>query len=253
MIRLRAVAIVLVCLPVLLGDGPPSAQARSAKTWIGRHQEIEDYLRTADCVSMKWLAPNYAARCTLRPGGPIGQMVWRPLVPGPPGVRQGFRENYEAEIVAYELDKLLTLDMVPPTVERQIQGTKGSAQQWVEGVVDATDPAVPEGKDRIHWESDLLRMTMFDMLIGNRARVPTNMLRDGAWNLILIDHSRAFGTGAARVGKLTAVDRALWTKIEALTRTQLDKALGGRLVPGQIETILATRDLMRADVNSLTR
>ena len=253
MIRLRAVAIVLVCVPVLLGDGPPSAQARSAKTWIGRYQEIEDYLRTADCVSMKWFAPNYAARCTLRPGGPIGEMAWRPLVPGPPGVRQGFRENYEAEIVGYELDKLLTLDMVPPTVERQIQGTKGSAQQWVEGVVDATDPTVPEGKDRVHWESDLLRMTMFDMLIGNRARVPGNMLRDGAWNLILIDHSRAFGTGAGRVGKLTAVDRALWTKIEALTRTQLDKALGGRLVPGQIEAILARRDLMRTDVNSLTR
>lgn len=251
--RLRAVAIIAVCVPVLLGDGPPSAQSRSSKTWVGRHQEIENYLRLADCVSMKWWAPNYAARCTLRPGGPIGNMAWRPLLPGLPGVRQGFRENYEAEIVAYELDKLLTLDMVPPTVERQIQGTKGSAQQWVEGVVDATDPTVPEGKDRIHWESDLLRMTMFDMLIGNRARVPTNMLRDGAWNLILIDHSRAFGTGAARVGKLTAVDRALWTKIEALTRPQLDKALGGRLVPGQIEAILARRDLMRADVNSLTR
>ena len=217
------------------------------------YQEIEDYLRTADCVSMKWFAPNYAARCTLRSGGPIGEMAWRPLVPGPPGVRQGFRETYEAEIVAYEVDKLVTLDMVPPTVDRQIQGTKGSAQQWVEGVVDATDPTVPEGKDRTRWEGDLLRMTMFDMLIGNRARVRGNMLRDGAWNLILIDHSRAFGTGAARVGKLTAVDRALWTKFEALTRTQLDKALGGWLGPGQIEAILARRDLMRADVNSLTR
>ena len=109
--------------------------------------------------------------------------------PRPTRSSPGFRENYEAEIVAYELDKLLTLDMVPPTVERQIQGTKGSAQQWVEGVVDATDPTVPEGRDRIRWESDLLRMTMFDMLIGNGARVRTNMLRDGAWNLILINHS----------------------------------------------------------------
>ena len=175
------------------------------------------------------------------------------MVPRPPGVRQGFRENYEAEIVAYELDKLLTMDMVPPTVERQIQGTKGIAQQWVKDVVDATDPAVPEGKDHIQWESDLLRMTMFDMLIDNRARVPGNMLRDGAWNLILIDHSRAFGTEVARVGKLTAVDRALWTKIEALTRPQLDKALGGWLMPGQIAAILARRDLMRVNVNSLTR
>ena len=51
--------------------------------------------------------------------------------------------------------------------------------------------------------------------------------------------------------KLT--DRALWAKIEALTRTQLDKALGGRLVPGQIDAILARRDQMRTDINSLTR
>jgi len=94
---------------------------------------------------------------------------------------------------------------------------------------------------------------MFDMLIDNRARVPGNMLRDGAWNLILIDHSRAFGTEVAGVGKLTAVDRALWTKIEALTRPQLDKALGGWLMPGQIAAILARRDLMRVNVNSLTR
>jgi hypothetical protein len=251
--RLRTVATILVCVFALPGGGLPSAQARSAKTWVGRHQEIEDYLRTADCVSMKWFAPNSSARCTLRPGGPIAAMAWRPLVPGPPGVRQGFRENYQAEIVAYELDKLFTMDMVPPTVERQIQGTKGNAQQWVEDVVDATDPRRPEGRDRMQWDRDVLRMTMFDMLIGNQDRNRRNMLRDDAWNLILIDHSRAFGTGVARVGKLTAVDRELWTKIEALTRTQLDKALGAWLDPGQIEAILARRDLMRAEVNALPR
>lgn len=251
--RLRTAAAILVCAIALAGDGPPSAQSRSSKTWIGRHQEFEDYLRTADCVSMYWWAQKYAARCNLRPGGPIAAMAWRPLIPGPPGVRQGFRENYQAEIVAYELDKLLAMDMVPPTVERQLQGTNGSAQQWVEDIVDATDPTRPEGKDREQWDRDVLRMTMFDSLIGNRARVSGNMLRDGAWNLILIDHSRAFGADVARVGRLKAVDRELWTKIEALTRPQLDQALGRWLAPAQIEAILGRRDLMRADVTSLTK
>ena len=36
-------------------------------------------------------------------------------------------------------------------------------------------------------------MTMFDNLIGNRDRNRRNMLRDTAWNLILIDQTRAFG------------------------------------------------------------
>ena len=247
--RLRASATILVCALVLLGDELSSAQSRSSKTWIGRYQEIEDYLRTAECVDTKWFAPNYFARCTLRPAGPVARMAWRPIVLGPPGVRRGFRENYHVEIVAYELDKLLSLDMVPPTVERQIQGTRGSAQLWVEDIVDGTDPAVPEGKDRLHWEGEVVRMTMFDLLIDNRARVRTNMLRDGAWNLILIDHSRAFGTEVRRTARLSAVDRVLWTKIDALTREQLDKALGSWLDAGQIDAMLRRRDLMRAGID----
>jgi hypothetical protein len=251
--RLRTVAAILVCAFVLASDRSLPAQSRSSKTWIGRYHEFEDYLRLADCVSMYWFAPNYAARCTLRPGGPIAAMAWRPLIPRPPGVRRGFRENYQAEIIAYELDKLLAMDMVPPSVERQLQGTKGSAQQWVEDIVDGSHPGRPEGQDRVQWDRDVLRMTMFDGLIGNRERNPGNMLRDGAWNLILIDHSRAFGTDVARVVKLTAVDGELWTKIDALTRPQLDQALGRWLAPAQIKAILARRDLMRADVKSLTR
>ena len=60
-------------------------------------------------------------------------MAWRTL---PPGIYRGFRESYKSEIAAYELDKLLKMDMVPPTVERQIDGSNGAAQQWVEHVVD---------------------------------------------------------------------------------------------------------------------
>ena len=39
-------------------------------------------------------------------------------------------------------------------------------------------------------------MTMFDNLIGNRDRNRGNMLRDAEWNVILLDHSRAFGVGS---------------------------------------------------------
>ena len=90
--------------------------------------------------------PRNVTRCTLRPGGPVARMAWRAL---PPGVHRGFCESYRAEIAAYELDKLLKMDMVPPSVERQLQGNKGAAQLWVENVVDAMDPApaAPSRKD----------------------------------------------------------------------------------------------------------
>ena len=54
MIRLRRVAILLMCLPAFLGcQGQPAlTQGLGAKIWVGRYQEIEEHLRTAECVSM---------------------------------------------------------------------------------------------------------------------------------------------------------------------------------------------------------
>ena len=87
---------------------PPRRPARrSGSVVITRSRNT---CRTAECVSME-VRCQYRARCTLPPGGPVARMAWRPL---PPGVHRGFRESYKTEIAAYELDKLLKLDMVPP-------------------------------------------------------------------------------------------------------------------------------------------
>lgn len=250
--RLRRVAVLLICLPTVLGcEGQPAlTQGLGAKIWVGRYQEIEEYLRTAECVSKEVFASTNVTRCTLRPGGPVARMAWRAL---PPGVHRGFTESYRAEIAAYELDKLLKMDMVPPSVERQIEGHKGGAQLWVENVVDASDPALPLRTEKAHWEGQLVRMTMFDTLIGNRDRNRGNMLRDAQWNLILLDHSRAFGASPELAGKMTRIDGAFWTRIESLTRPQLDATLRAWIGDNEIQAILDRRERMRAEVKSLPR
>ena len=217
------------CLPDLPAHVPglPGTagltQGLGAKIWVGRYQEIEEYLRTAECVSMEVFASQQSTRCTLRPGGPVARMAWRAL---PPGVHRGFTESYRGEIAAYELDKLLKMDMVPPSVERQIQGNKGAAQLWVEHVVDAMDPRATAQTEKAHWEDQLVRMTMFDTLIGNRDRNLRNMLRDRGWNL---DSARSFTKLHRRHRarhKLNRIDEGFWATIESLTRSQLDAALG---------------------------
>jgi len=229
-----------------MGQAQSPSDNGVSKSWVGRHQEIEEYLKTADCVSMRWSAANVSAQCTLRPGGPVARMVWRTV----PGIHRGFRESYKSEIAAYELDKLLKMDMVPPTVERQVDGSDGAAQQWVEHVVDAMDPALPDGESRTRWENDLVRMKMFDNLIGNRDRNRRTMLRDPAWNLILIDQTRAFGLESDLVLKISGIDDAYWARIDGLTRKQLDEALGMWLDRNQIDAILARRERMRAEIKS---
>ena len=245
----------VVCWPFLfasLGFGqrvPPESRAASSKTWVGHYQEVEEYLRTAECI----LVENYGSRknsqggpsqkrCTLRPGGPVARMAWKTF---PPGATRGFRESYKAEIAAYEVDKLLKLDMVPPTVERELEGHSGAATAWIEGVVDlkAGGTGAP---DTARWEEQLARMDMFDALIGNGERNMGNAIRDPLWNLILVDHSRAFGAATEPLPELKGIDKEFWRRIEGLTRAELDAALGSWIDQEQIAAILDRRERMRA-------
>jgi hypothetical protein len=252
MIRLRRVGVFLICLPAFLGSQgqPAPTQGLGAKIWVGRYQEIEEYLRTAECVSMYGSDPRKATRCTLRPGGPFPRMAWRSL---PPGIYKGFWESYKTEIAAYELDKLLKMDMVPPSVERQLQGVEGAAQLWVEGALGVKEGDPPGESHRTHWENQLVRMAMFDNLIGNRERNWGNMLRDAEWNLVLLDHSRAFGVGTELPHKMTRIDGAFWARVESLTRPQLDAALRAWIGEQEIQAILDRRDRMRNEIKSLPR
>ena len=247
----RVVVLVLACMPGLLGLGQaPSDQVPAAKVWVGRHQEIEDYLRTAECVKLERSGTNRVARCYLRPGGPVARMAWRAA---PPGVHQGFRDSYKAEIAAYELDKLLEMEMVPPAVERQLAGNRGGAQVWVENIVDLSGDEAPPAMHRANWDSQVARMTMFDNVIGNQGRSRATMLRDAAWNLILIDHSRAFGVETELYSKMHRIDAAYWERLERLTRKQLETVLRPWLDGDAIAAILLRRDKMRIDIKSLQR
>lgn len=252
MVRLRMVGACVICLPAFLGwQGQPAfTQGLGAKIWVDRYQEIEEYLRTAECVSMYGSDPRKATRCTLPPGGPFPRMAWRSL---PPGIYRGFWESYKADIAAYEIDKLLKMDMVPPSVERQLQGVKGAAQLWVENISGLKDGESPDESHRVHWDNQLVRMAMFDNLIGNRDRNLGNIIRDAEWNVILLDHSRAFGIDSELHVKMTRIDGAFWTKIESLTRPQLDAALRGLIGDNEIQAILDRRERIRAEVKSLPR
>jgi hypothetical protein len=238
-------------LPMLVAEQKePPTRPLGAKIWVNRDQEIEEYLRTAECVSIIQGDPRKAAVCTLRPGGPFARMAWRSL---PPGVHRGFWESYKGDVAAYAIDKLLNLDMVPPGVERLLQGTQGAAQLWVENVVGVSAGEQPSEALRADWERQLVRMAMFDNLIGNRDRSLGNMIRDSEWNLILLDHSRAFGTDSELHTRMRRIDEALWLRIDSLTRVQLDATLHTLIGDKEIAAILDRREKMRAEIRSLPK
>ena len=124
---------------------------------------------------------------------------------------------------------------------------------WVENVVDATDPTPPLPPEKTHWEAQLVRMTMFDTLIGSRDRNQRNMLRDRSWNLILLDHSRGFTAGTELQQKVIRVDESFWAKIEGLTLDELNRTLSPWIDESQIKAILDRRDKMRLEIRSLPK
>jgi hypothetical protein len=114
-------------------DAPGSqpTPAASTKVWIGRYAEFEEFLKTAPIVRMQHIGTGvtHSRRAFFAPGGPAASAVVKNLSTG---MRMGFWESYKSEIAAYELDRLLGLDMVPVTVERRGEHDLCSVQLWVE-------------------------------------------------------------------------------------------------------------------------
>ncbi len=252
-----AVCLVALSLPLVgqAGAVAPAGQAEDARIWIGRAAEIEEYLRTAEVVNLEELPVGVTKprRAWLAPGGPIESFAWKSLRPGLYG---GYRESYLSEIAAYELDKLLELNMVPPTVLREYRRDKGAAVMWVSPTRSFGElggvPTPPAGKAPA-WNRQLVKAKMFDNLIYNQDPNLGNWLVDPAWNLILIDHTRAFQGSRNMVHELTRVDEDLWNRMRALTEAQLKAALQPGLSNGEVRSIIQRRDRMQEIVDQLVK
>jgi hypothetical protein len=162
--------------------------------------------------------------------------IWKPI-----RSQSSPRENYQAEIAAYQLDKTLGLDMIPPTVERHIESQPGALQLWVYGCkvyqeVEGQAPETPE------WNRELSRAKTFDNLIGNRERSAANILIDPTWEIVLIDHSRAFTSSEELEELPEQFDRPLIEKLRHLSKVGLQLRMDVILAKKDIESILKRRD-----------
>ena len=128
------------------------------------------------------------------------------------------RRDYRFNVAAYDLDKLLDLDLVPPSIERAVGGRPASLTWWVDDVAmneldrrrRTIDPPDPES-----WSRQVAAVRVFDELISNTYRdtspglylntVWDNLLITKDWTIWIIDHTAAFrarqGSGRFREPK----------------------------------------------------
>jgi hypothetical protein len=193
----------------------------------------------------------------------------------PSGIQNGFLEGWQYEIAAYRLDKLLGLNMIPPTVEREFNGQRGALSYWAkteysllkieEQKIEFPEAARPQ-VDRMKY---LTRA--WDCLVGNEDRTQQNVLYTKDWRTILIDHSRAFRSTSEFTDRLMfgkngikafadgrpilfrRLPRSFVEKIKALDFRSIKEAVGPYLTDKEINAVLKRRRLLLAEIAEMIK
>lgn len=199
---------------------------------------LEQWLTEAEVVSVEELNAGVTdpQRVTLRKDGVELRAVFSKS------------DGFEYEVAAYELDRMIGLDMVPVTVPRTIDRKRGILQFWVDGSVSLR--VILEQQLQFSGWCDTAPqyklMSVFDVLIHNTGRTQESALFTTEWMLVLIGHSRAFPTHGKAPVLLSKggvqVPPSLAKRLAALDRGALQAQLGPYLNRKQIDGLLKRRD-----------
>jgi hypothetical protein len=239
-------------------------QAEKQKTagLLLQGQEAEEFLRTARVVERKAIGKGVTRpeKLTLSDDKQTLHGIWKTIdihKPGQQRMERGwefdFRDSWKSEVAAYELDKLLGLGLVPPTVERRIDGRVGSLQLWVEESLTEDDrrqkklepPHLPRWNNQLH-NVRLFRQVVYDTDFQNIR----NVLIDPAFRVYAIDNSRGFRIQKTLLAPddLLCFSRSVLERLKALDEPLLQQHLGAWLEKMQIQGLLGRRDAILAIV-----
>ncbi len=103
--------------------------------------------------------------------------------------------SYRYELAAYELSKILGLVIVPPTVERTIEGLRGALQVYAEGCISEHDlerskRTPPDPRD-LRERLDTIRL--FEALSGDACgNKDDTLIHTDTWRVCRVDFAEAF-------------------------------------------------------------
>lgn len=159
-------------------------------------------------------------------------------------------DRYAYEVAAYRLDRLAGIGLVPVTVVRNVGGTVGSVQLWIEGVTTLHD-AVQDSELQIQ-NFDLvverLGLTyVLDALIYNVDRNYGDILVDFEHDVFYsIDHSRSFRLSSKppnrRDTDLQSIPEHVDQRLRAFDLETLRALVGDLLDDSQVRAVIKRRN-----------
>ncbi|MBI3399828.1 MAG: hypothetical protein HY048_00285 [Acidobacteria bacterium] len=156
----------------------------------------------------------------------------------PPG---RFRDTWRATVAAYELTKILEINLMPPYVERSVDGTPVSISWGLDDVIMDDAQRIQRNvqpQDLEAWDRQMSLVRVFDELIYD-GRAPSDLLITKDWQPWVIAPSQGFRpiTTIQHPGNLVKCDRKLLGKLRTLDKDMLTRKLGNWLTPGEIDAL----------------
>lgn len=235
---------------------------------IDQREKIEGLLKTADITKAEEIGEGVTRpwRLYLKKGNEELSACWK----NPQGVQNGHLEGWQYEIAAYRMDKLLGLNMIPPTVEREFEGKKGSLQMWIVtefSLLDIMEQSIPlpdKNPEATVFNRGKYLARAFDSLIANDDRTQQNVRYTKDWRVILIDHSRSFRSkkkyqkrllygkkGSKEKQLFRQLPRLFVEKIKALNFDTIKNAVSSYLTDEEIAAVLARKKLLLAEIEEM--
>lgn len=175
-------------------------------------------------------------------------------------------DSYKYVIAAYELDKMLDLNLVPPTVERKIKDErswrKGSLMLFLEPpIIDEEarrqrniEAPDPEKFKKVMAEVTVFEhLTFFPSLCTQRDAGNIMIQTENDWKVWMVDLSTAFVPATKLIAgcEITCCTKELFQKILDLDEMAVKNRLNTYLNPEEMSALLIRKDLIVNRINEL--
>ncbi len=164
-------------------------------------------------------------------------------------------DSYKYVLASYELDKMLDLNLIPPTVERKISKNRGSLMLFLEPPVLSEEDR--RQKDLVPPDLDSFNKTINDLIVFEhliffpslctQRDLGNIMIQTGLnWKVWLVDLSEAFAPATSLIEdcEITDCSDNLFNKIESLNKDEIQANLGPYLNSSEITALLIRKNLI---------
>jgi hypothetical protein len=223
---------------------------------VSQAAELESLLRDAEVVDVKKEISAGRSRpwiVTLAHGGLRHKALFKYFDYRRP---QPQPHSYKYELAAYQLTKLLGVEIVPPAVERRIEDKTGALQIFIESCVSEQDRRRKklEPPDPVAFAKALDGIRVFESLVNDECQNYSDLLvHTEDWRLCRVDFSEAFGPSPELRDdcRITVCSRKLFDGLLKLDDQNAAAAMKPYLNDAETSSLLARKKLLLEKIKSL--